>query len=415
MEKQIKHTVGLGDNTEAWTWQRRCEKPIMNIREPTRLRVAIFVGAYDHITDGVTVVIKQLVSYLRISGVEVRVIAPSVNSNRKKKSEIVLPTVSVPAPGRPGYRLSLRLGPQSQSELRRFNPHIVHIATPDFIGFWASLWAKRTGRLAVGSFHTHFSSYLRCYHFYFAEPVAWAWMRSIYNRCRKVFVTSPAMLELLPKHRIKDLALWRRGVDTIQFTPSKRSEQWRNTLGFSPSDVVICYVGRIVKEKNLELFARVIRNLEFSGVSHRSLIVGEGPMRRKMEAALPQTQFTGLLSGENLAVAYASSDIFFFPSETETFGLVVLEALASGLAVISANSGGSRSMIKHGENGFLVDGQEEAKMTEYIVRLIRDARLRDRIRMRARASVQRLDRSHIEQERQMLESYRLLLSGFDVI
>src|SRR5690606_31960193 len=176
---------------------------------------------------------------------------------------------------------------------------------------------------------------------------------------------SPSMAEVLRSHGIESgLRLWSRGVDTSRFNPSRRSNEWRRSMGVGDDEILVSFIGRLVWEKGLRVFADVIQNVEQRGIPHRSMIVGEGPALTELRERLPSTLFTGYLEGTALARAYASSDVFLFPSDTETFGNVTLEAMASGVPTVCADATGSRTLVVHGETGLLVPAGNSAAFTE---------------------------------------------------
>lgn len=336
-------------------------------------RVALFAGAYNHIADGVSLTLNRLVDHLERQGVAVRVFAPTVDDPPIDHAGTLVPVPSVPLPGRSEYRAALGLTPSVRRRLEAFDPTLYHIATPDLLGRHALKAAQEKGVPVVSSYHTHFSSYLKYYHLNLIEPVLWGYLRRFYAQCEQVYVPSHAVADILREHGISDgLRLWRRGVDTNRFSPHRRSMAWRRAHGIGPDEVVVTFVSRLVWEKGLDVYADVIERLEARGVPHRSLVVGDGPARDELEAQLPNTVFAGFLEGDNLARAYASSDVFLFPSDTETFGNVTLEAMASGLPTVCANAAGSRDLVEDGVTGRLCPPADTAAFAEATRRLILD-------------------------------------------
>ncbi len=360
-------------------------------------RVALFTGAYNHIYDGVTLTLNRLVVHMEQLGAEILVFSPtSRNPPPFVHAGTLVPVPSVPVPGRSDYRLGLGLFRKTRARLAEFAPDLIHIATPDYVGLQALRWAAAHNVPVVASFHTHFGAYLkystsynRLFRMHLLEGMAWRYARWFYHQCRHVYVPTPAMAAELRLHGIRDgLRLWSRGVDTHRFGPAHRSMAWRRSLGIANSEVVIAFVSRLVWEKGLYLFADVINGLREHGVAHRSLIVGEGPARPELVNRLPNTIFTGPLSGQQLATAFASSDIFLFPSDTETFGNVTLEAMASGLPVVCANAAGSSSLVLDGETGFLAVPGDMLHFLDCVERLVRDPVLRFKLGERARLHAQ---------------------------
>jgi glycosyltransferase involved in cell wall biosynthesis len=188
------------------------------------------------------------------------------------------------------------------------------------------------------------------------------------------------MADVLRSHGITDgLRLWERGVDTSRFNPALRSLEWRRTQGVDDDDVLVSFIGRLVWEKGLRVFADVIEGLKRRGVRHRSMVVGVGPALEELVKRLPDTIFTGYLQGKDLSRAYASSDLFLFPSDTETFGNVTLEAMASGLPSVCADATGSRTLVENGETGLLVPAGNAAAFLDAVHHLVDDAPERRRM------------------------------------
>ncbi|MEX0600322.1 MAG: glycosyltransferase family 1 protein [Rhodothermales bacterium] len=321
----------------------------------TERRVVIFTGAYNHIADGVSLTLNRLVAYLEDHDTETLVVAPTVDDPPVEHAGTLIPVPSIPVPGRPEYRISVGLTPSARSIIRSFRPNLFHIATPDLVGFQALRLAEREGIPAVASYHTHFSSYLKYYGVGALERLMWKYLAMFYGHCRHVYVPSSSIEDVLHSHGIdRGLRRWARGVDTARFNPSHRSLEWRRERGVEDDAVLVSFIGRLVWEKGLGVFADVIESLQRKGVKHRSMIVGDGPALDELRARLPDTVFTGYLEGKELARAYASSDLFLFPSDTETFGNVTLEAMASGIPTVCADATGSRTLVEHGETGLLV-------------------------------------------------------------
>ncbi len=343
-------------------------------------RIALFAGAYNHIADGVSLTLNRLVDYLERQGVEVRVFAPTVDDPPLDHAGTLVPVPSIPVPGRSEYRLSLGITSSVRDELEAFDPTLLHIATPDLLGRHALRFGQSSDIPVVASYHTHFSSYLKYYHLGLFEPAVWKYLRRFYEQCEQIYVPSTAMADILRDHGITEgLCLWERGVNTDLFTPERRSLSWRRAHGIGDDEVVVTFVSRLVWEKGLDVYADVIERLERQNVPHRSLVVGDGPAQDELEARLTNTVFTGFLEGSDLANAYASSDVFLFPSDTETFGNVTLEAMASGLPTVCAAAVGSRDLVKDDTTGRLCPPGDVEAFTEATRQLILNPTLRRRM------------------------------------
>ncbi len=205
----------------------------------------------------------------------------------------------------------------------------------------------------------------------------WKYLSWFYRKCELVFVPSPSMQEILEEKKIEtDFRIWARGIESEIFNPGRRSDEWRKKHGFEPEDIVITFISRLVWEKNLKLFADVVNKITKKREHAKAMIVGDGPAMGEMKELMPDAVFTGFLGGADLATAYASSDIFFFPSDTETFGNVTLEAMASGLPAVVADATGSKSLVKDGENGFVIPVESTDKFYTFIDKLVTDSELR---------------------------------------
>lgn len=351
----------------------------MTYRPLSPKRIALFSGAYNHISDGVTLTLNRLVRFLEAQGNDVRVYAPTTDTPALDHAGTLIkaPSVRMPLPGRAEYRVSTGFPRHLREDVMRFNPHLIHVASPDPLGKKAIKFAKKYNIPVVASYHTHFSSYLDYYKLGFLKGWMWGYLRRFYNQCEQVYVPSQSMVDVLRSHDIDgNLLLWERGVEMSLFNPERRSMSWRRDLGIADNEVVVTFISRLVWEKGLSIYVDVINELKARGIAHRSVIVGDGPARAELEDQLPDTIFLGHQKGDALATAYASADVFFFPSETETFGNVTLEAMASGLPAVCANATGSRSLIRDGVTGFLAEPRNATAFLEPVSRLIQDKELR---------------------------------------
>lgn len=315
-----------------------------------KLRIALFSGNYNYVVDGPVKALNTLVGFLEEEGHEVLVFAPTIKKPAFAHTGTLISAPSIAIPGRGEYRLALGMSGKIRRALDDFAPDIIHLAAPDLLGYAALRYARKKSIPAVASFHTRFDAYPRYYGVKWLEKYLTGYMRHFYARCEHVYPPSQSMADELRKNRIgRDIRLWARGVDSELFNPDKRDLVWRRSLGFSDDDTVVVFVGRLVLEKGLDVFVETVSRVD--GV--KALIVGEGPERARFEEAMPDAHFTGYLSGEELARAYASADIFFNPSITETFGNVTLEAMACATTPLCAKAVGSTSLVEHEVTGLL--------------------------------------------------------------
>jgi glycosyltransferase involved in cell wall biosynthesis len=349
------------------------------------MRIALFTETFLPKVDGIVTTLCETVRQLRSMGHEVMVFAPEGGIADFEGARVV---------GMKGrsFRLypELRLSPPRSSmraQIRAFQPDLLHVADPAFLGVAALYYAggAHGGELRlplVVSYHTDLPAYLAYYRLNFLSRHIWQIMRIRHNRATLNLCTSVAMMQQLEAHGIKRVELWPGGVDTCRFRPGRACAAMRARLSNGhPQDPLLLYVGRLSAEKGLERLKPMLEALPGT----RLALVGDGPHRKALEGVftgLP-VSFAGFLHGDELAAAYGSSDVFVMPSRTETLGLVVLEAMATGLPVVGARAGGIPEMIEHGRTGFLFD--EPAEAVESIRGLLHCPENRHAMGERARA------------------------------
>jgi len=352
-------------------------------------RVALFSGNYNYVMDGPVRALNKLVGFLEAQGIDVRVFAPTVKQPAFQHTGTLVSVPSFAIPGRGEYRIGLPLTPALRAYLRDFKPDLVHLAAPDVLGVSALRWARKHGVPAVSSFHTRFDTYVRYYGLAWLEAFLQDHMRGFYARVEHVYAPSQSMIDVLRSEGMgRDIRTWTRGVDTDVFTPMHRDLAWRRSLGIADHEVVMLFVGRLVLEKGLGFYADIFDALKAKGLPIRGIVVGAGPERENFEQRLPDAVFLGFQNGKDLGRAYASSDIFFNASVTETFGNVTLEAMASGIPSVCADATGSRTLVADGQSGYLIPltAAGEADFDGYLTRmteLVSNAALRQQFGLKA--------------------------------
>jgi phosphatidylinositol alpha 1,6-mannosyltransferase len=347
--------------------------------EVADLRIALFSGNYNYVRDGANQALNRLVGYLQRCGAQVRVYAPKVANPAFPSMGKLVGVPSLPIPGRGEYRLPLALSPRVRRDLAELDPHVVHVSSPDIVGHRAVSWARRRSLPALASVHTRFETYPRYYNMAFLEPLLEALLRRFYRRCDALVAPSESMAQVLRDQRMNyDIGIWSRGVDREVFSPARRELAWRRDLGIGDEEAAIGFLGRLVMEKGLDVFADSIDELARRGIAHRVLVVGEGPARAWFEARLPQAVFTGFQGGADLGRAVASMDVLFNPSVTETFGNVTLEAMACGVPVVAAAATGSQSLVDDHVSGRLIAPGAVHAFAEALRCYIQDSALRAR-------------------------------------
>lgn len=318
------------------------------------LRVALVTETYLPQINGVSRTLFQLVEHLLAGGDQVLILGPHYDEPAPPQAtqrstwhgwrlpfyrEVVLPLAS-----------PRRL----RRTLRDFAPDVVHIATEGPLG-WSALCACRSlGLPTVSSFHTLFPSYLPAYGLGCLEALAWRYLRWFHNATAMTFCTTPSLRTMLEERGFERLQVWSRGVDTKLFHPGLRDADLRRQWGIADDEVVVTYVGRLAAEKNLAELLQAWRAVP-ADARLRLVLVGDGPLRPALEAAADRRViFAGYRQGEDLARHYAAADLFVFPSRTDTFGNVLLEAMASGLPAIAFDVPGPRDIIQHQRTGLIV-------------------------------------------------------------
>lgn len=372
------------------------------------VKVALFTGNYNYVKEGANQALNRLVRHLEDRvGAAVRVYSPVTATPAFEPEGILVPVASVPLPGRAEFQLALGLPRAIRADIRAFAPDIVHVATPDILCTRAQTFAKQLGVPVIASVHTRFETYADYYGLGFLRPLLQRHLDRFYRRSDMILAPTPAIAaDMASVHGPKKLRLWARGVDTALFDPARRSIAWREGHGIGPDDSALLFFGRMVLEKGTERFAETVGALRQRGLAIRPVIVGEGPARDRMAAALPDAIFTGHLTGPALATAIASSDIMLNPSLTEAFGNVTLEAMAAGLAVIAANVSSASNLIDHGRSGLLC-APDTASYADAVMNLIADPVRRAALGHGARTVAMGWRWDHILDT--VLESYAMLL------
>lgn len=374
------------------------------------LRVALVTSSYAYIQDGVALTLHRLVTFLEAKGVDVLIFTPTAIRPGFTYPGEVVSVASIPMPLRPEYRLALGLPKAARDRLTAFRPDIIHVAVPDFLGHQALAFGAKLGVPVVASYHTRYETYLSHYGMGAMTKFVGGLISGFYSRCLEVYVPSESMAEALALDEgDAEVHLWTRGVDTKRFDPARRSSAWRQAHGVGDEEVVVLFASRLVREKRLATLVDMFARLAADGVACRPVIVGDGPERSALEAALPTALFLGFLTGDDLPDAYANADIFVFPSDTETFGSVTLEAMASGLPTLCADATGSRSLVDPGVTGFLEPAESGEAFAARAKLLIEDTDLRRAMSIAARERSLRY--SWDEAMATLLERYRAVVAS----
>jgi glycosyltransferase involved in cell wall biosynthesis len=313
------------------------------------MKITFVTDTYSPQANGVATTLERLVNGLRERGHTVDVVRPAVLACDEEGLE-------VPSFGLPGYR-EVRFGfPMKlvlQARWHRSRPDVIYVATETPLGASAISAARSLGVPVASGFHTNFQQYVAHYRMPLLEKATMSYLRHLHNRSVCTFVPSHDVIDQLDARGFENLQLLPKGVDTRLFHPKKRSLTLRQTWGAGNGSLVGLYVGRIAAEKNLPLIIETFRAIQKRIPDFKGVFVGSGPKLEELSREHPDFIFPGVLRGEELAAHYASADLFIFPSITETFGNVTLEAMASGLAVVAYDYAAARQHIRNGINGFI--------------------------------------------------------------
>jgi len=269
-------------------------------------------------------------------------------------------------------------------------PDIVHVITEGPLGWSALLAARKLGIPVVSDFHTNFHDYSRHYGIGWISGLIAGYLRALHNRADCTFVPTHEMRDRLRALGFNALSIVGRGIDTRLFNPDKRSAELRRSWQCEADTPVALYVGRLAAEKNLRLFVQSVRAAQCYRPDLCVVIVGDGPMGKSLRGENPDFLFAGMRTGEDLAAYYASADLFVFPSLSETFGNVTMEALASGLAVVAFDYAAAREHIVHGHNGLVAPCDDEWAFRRHTLRLAGSALEAQELRQRARQTAEGL-------------------------
>jgi glycosyltransferase involved in cell wall biosynthesis len=346
------------------------------------MKIAYFTESLPPLTDGVARTFTRLAETLNARKMDFRFFAPVVPMEAEPWRGRVIHVPSVPFPLYRYYRVGIPNPFRLDAILNRFRPDLIQVAAPTPMGIYAQNYAQHRRIPCVSSYHTHFVDYFPYYRFKWAEDWGWDFMRWFYNRSRFVFAPTQNTIQELEKRGFKGLQLWPRGIDRERFSPRFRSPALRKKLGVG-KDKLLLFVGRMVQEKGLDELCEAALLLRKKGYRFHLAFAGDGPYRKVMEKRLPQAHYFGFIQGKELSELYASSDLFVFPSTTETFGNVVLEAFASGLPAVAADQGGSADLVRPGVNGLLAKPLDGRDFSQKIRNLLDHPRMTARLRQGA--------------------------------
>lgn len=334
------------------------------------MKIAIYLGSFVKNLDGVSTSVNRLVNSLIKEKAEVFVISPVIGDSHKKRSDILtFSTSSIPIFFYPQYRIgfpSFKL----LTHLNEFRPDLIQISTLDITGFWMYYYALRHQIPIVFIHHTDFHSYLKYFKLHMFQNFVKEIMIRAYKDAIKVYPPTDEYANILANQGVERIKKWTRGIDREKFHPKFRSLSLRKKWG-AKNKKIIMYVGRLVWYKNLQVVVDVYNRFEKQSKKDCVfVIVGDGHIASELKSMMPNAVFTGFLSNKQLSKAYASGDIFLFPSTTETYGQVVSEAMGSGMVPIVSNIGGCKEIIHNSNGGIVVENNISSEFYQACAELI---------------------------------------------
>ena len=358
----------------------------------TALHIALITETFPPEINGVANTLSHLSDGLRARNHLVEVVRPRQTEDANQRST---PTLMLcrgwPLPGYPGLQWGMTSIHRLTRRWQQQRPDVVYIATEGPLGLCALRVARRLGIAVVSGFHTNFQQYFNQYGLTFFSRALTRYLRWFHNRSSLTLVPSASQRLELTRRHFERLELLARGVDSQLFSPSRRQMSLRQSWGLRENDIALLHVGRLAPEKNLGALKRCLDALQarYPARRFKLIVVGDGQKRAALEASLPEAVFCGVQCAEALANHYASADVFLFPSLSETFGNVVLEAQASGLGVVAYDEAAAGQHIRHGYNGVLAMPGDEYAWLEAACWLLEDPETLRTIRLNARRHASR--------------------------
>jgi glycosyltransferase involved in cell wall biosynthesis len=347
------------------------------------MRIAYITETYPPEINGVALTVKRSVDHLRNRGHQVDVVRPrgASEANSNGTDGWLVPGCSLPM--YPDVRFGWASPSRLAAKFAASKPDLVHVATPGPLCCAAVSAAKKLGIVATADFRTNFHQYARYYRLGWLESTIGGYLRWFHNRCDCSFVPTHRIRKSLQQEGFEGLAVVGRGVDLDRFAPDRRDASLRAECSPEGGPILL-HVGRLAAEKNVDVALRAAREARKKIPAVRTIVVGDGPRRAALEREFPEARFVGMQTGDALAAHYASADLFLFPSLSDTFGNVTLEALASGLPVVAFDIAAASDFVTDGVDGYLLDPGDETAFCEAACRLASLGRGLEPIRLKAR-------------------------------
>ncbi|HEY9053155.1 MAG TPA: glycosyltransferase family 1 protein [Gammaproteobacteria bacterium] len=367
----------------------------MSVEKIRNLRIALVTETYSPEINGVAKTLSRLVDTLHERGHSIHIIRPRQKDEDHTAHYDLTHVRGLPIPGYADLQFGLPAGTKLHQLWRSETPDIIYIATEGPLGWSALITANKLNIPVISGFHTNFHSYSKHYKFGWLEKFIFAYLKHFHNKTACTLAPSPQLVSDLRKLGIHNANLFSRGVDTLVYNPKHRSQKLRQSWQVEDDIPVALYVGRIAAEKNINQVIDTYHAMQHQQPDIKLVMVGNGPLVNKLKKSHPDIIFTGAKIGDELSQHYASADIFLFASETETFGNVILEAMASGLAVVAYDYAAPRMHIADKQNGTTCEPGDYQSFAANACELVKNQQLINVIRYQARITAEQNDWKHI--------------------
>jgi glycosyltransferase involved in cell wall biosynthesis len=353
------------------------------------MRYTIVTETYPPEVNGVALTVQGLERGLRARGHDVDVVRPRQLADATGLAANAHETLvrSLPLPRYPDLRIGLPATRKLRKAWAEQRPDAIYVATEGPLGWSALRAARRLGIPAATGFHTRFDEYMRDYGAAFLQATALRWMRRFHNGADATLVPTHELRAFLQAQGFEKVVRLPRAVDTALFDPARRDAALRASWGVAADALAVIYVGRIAAEKNLSLAIAAFRELQQQQPGARYVWIGDGPLREQLQRDNPDFVFCGVQRDTMLARHFASGDLFLFPSHTETFGNVTLEAMASGVPTVAFDYGAAHEILRDGVHGATIADGDDAGFRAAVLRIGNDPALRSIMSMAAREAV----------------------------
>lgn len=372
------------------------------------MKIAIFSDTFLPQINGVTKTLGKMKEYMDANKIQYRFFIPGEESETHTLGQMIT-FQSINFFLYPECKIALPNYREVKQQLDAFKPDLIHIATPFSVGLTGLKYGRESNIPITCSYHTDFPAYLRHYNISFLEGALWKYFQWFHSFGSMNFAPSKETIRQLQENGIQNLEIWGRGIETDLFSPESRSLELRNQY-CREEEILLLYVGRLAPEKELDILMEAAEYLNRKHIKFKLLLVGDGPSRRILEGKkVPNVLFAGYRSGEELRTLYATADIFVFPSSTETYGNVILEAMASGLPVVAPYAGGIKENLIHRYNGLACKTGDGIDMGKKIERLMQ---LQTRYILAENARKHAMTRSWAEVFRGLFQKYEQIIGHF---